>query len=81
MTAVTYAGLSINDWHLLKNLVLAAGERHSSPITIPAHLMHHKAALHLQAFLTSGAKNELDEAARALCPQYPEQAWLALMKS
>jgi hypothetical protein len=75
-----YAGLGPDDWHTLKNLVLAAADG-ASNITIPPYLLSHEAAAYLQSFVVTRDKKQLDEAAKSLCPLYPDKAWLALAKS
>lgn len=75
-----YAGLDPNDWYTLKNLVLDAAQGVTN-IEIPLHLRSHEAACYLQAFVATRDNKQLDQAAKSLCPLYPDKAWLALEKS
>ncbi|QLO40566.1 hypothetical protein HV213_32820 (plasmid) [Klebsiella sp. RHBSTW-00484] len=75
-----YAGLSERDWHSLKTLVLDAAHSPAG-ISVPPHLRFHDAAKSLQLFVETRDAKHLDQAAKALCPLYPERAWLALAKS
>ena len=75
-----YAGLKPSDWHALKSLVLSAA-RGAKDISVPPHLRTHEAGEALASYLTTGDRQFLDSAAKALCPLYPDKAWLALEKS
>jgi len=75
-----YAGLPPHDWHALKELVLGAA-RGDKSVSIPPHLLEHEAAQHLGAFVRTRDNSNLDRAAEALCPLYPDKAWLVLEKS
>jgi hypothetical protein len=75
-----YAGLPPHDWHELKDRVLAAS-RGEWTTAIPLHLLEHEAARHLLLFYQNRDSSALNKAAKALCPQCPEQAWLVLEKS
>lgn len=75
-----YAGLSEQEWHQLKLLVLNVQHKKSA-IVIPAHLSEHSAAKHLKAFIFTGSKESLNKAVAAMCPHAPDKAWLILAKS
>lgn len=75
-----YAGLDPRDWHALKNLVLDAAYGKGG-VSVPPRLRRHPAAQHLQSYLDTLDQKHLDDAARALCPLWPDTAWLALTKS
>jgi hypothetical protein len=75
-----YAGLPPNDWHTLRRLVLDAAKGRID-VAVPSRLIGHEAAAHLAAFLETRDRGHLNRAAEALCPLYPEKAWLALEKS
>lgn len=75
-----FAGLSENDWQTLKEIALAAGYGLPAP-PVPEHLRSHPAGKLLDAYAAKPCQRLLDQAARALVPLYPDQAWLALEKS
>jgi hypothetical protein len=75
-----YAGLSPEDWFVLKDIAVAAG--YGQPAAeVPEHLRSHPAGKLLHEYASKPRRRLLDQAARALCPLYPDQAWLALEKS
>jgi hypothetical protein len=77
---LVYAGLSPEDWYTLRNIAVAAG--YGLPADpVPEHLQVHPAGRLLHEFASTGMSKLLDQAARELCPLYPDQAWLALEKS
>lgn len=65
--------LSLSDWCCLRDVVLSACYNEAFPV-LPAHLEDHKVV----ELVRSGKK---DEAGQILCPNSPEQWFLALAKS
>ena len=75
-----YAGIPVQDWRALKDLVLAAAHGDTNGL-IPPHLFDHEAAQHLRVFARTRDHDVLNKAADALCPLYPGKAWLLLEKA
>jgi hypothetical protein len=75
-----FADLSTEDWYALRDIALAAGYG-LEPAAVPEHLRSHPAGKLLHDYSLKPRRKLLDQAARALCPEYPDQAWLALEKS
>lgn len=74
-----FAGLLPRQWHELKDIVLLASRGEVRPI--PLELRAHPASQAVLQFRETGDRKRLDDAARELCPLYPDKAWLALEKS
>ena len=73
------AGLLPHQWHELKEIVLLASRGEVRPI--PLAVREHPASRAILDFRETGDRKRLDDAARELCPFYPDKAWLVLEKS
>jgi hypothetical protein len=76
----TFAGLAVEDWYALRDIALALGYGLAAA-AVPEHLRSHPAGKLLYEYSLKPRRKLLDQAARALVPEYPDQAWLALEKS
>jgi len=74
-----WAGLTPHQWHELKEFVLLTSRGEVRPI--PLAVRWHPAAKAVLEFRETGSRKCLDDAARELCPLYPDKAWLVLHKS